>query len=449
MRRSRLFALPLVLLIGAPLALLTAQPASAARPTLDRELLIENLNEQVEWTVPDGVTQVRAELAAGAGVSSQTSTLSATGGPGGFVVADVPVTPGETLAVRLGTSGSTSGAGAGEASVLARATGELLIVVGGGGAAGNCEVPTGGSCGSGGAGGLSATAGGVDGEDANGAEPGAGATGSGPGASGTRTSIVSLADFSTSTESGTAPVAAPATVNSGLIAVPATTQPPFSGAGAGGSGYFAAGHGGAMSLLTIQGVFLSNGGGGGGSGYLDDSATLVELRDSLGDGRLTLRWSEPAPPAIALAAAEVEQGGEITVSGTGFGAGEELRVVLNSDPIDLGGVAADGDGAFSTTLTVPTSAPVGDHVITVGSASAPLRVLAAAAPPVDPVDPTDPVEPSLPRPELASPGEPRRLLAETGAPAGLAPLGVAALSLVLAGALALRGARRTSGRETA
>lgn len=448
MRRTRLVALPLALLLGAPLALVAAQPAAAARPTIDRELVVETLNQQVEWTVPDGVTQVRVELAAGAGAGSTGFSVSAAGGPGGHLVADVPVTSGEVLIALLGASGSTSGERAGGASVLARADGELLAVAGGGGASYACTLAGMSTCGSGGAGGFSATSGTSSGLSGSGSRAGTGATSSAPGTSEDFTSTFTFATTTSTTEPGAAPSADSVAVVSGSIVVPPTTQPPFGRDAAGASGYFSGGHGGGFYFFNgfVPSFANDGGGGGGGSGYLDESVTLVELRDSLGDGSLTLRWSEPAPPAITLSAGEVEQGDELTVSGTGFGSGEELRVVLNSDPIDLGGVIADADGAFSQTVTVPADAPVGDHVITVGSTSAPLRVLAAAAAPVDPVDPVDPGEPTDPAPSSPAPPASQPRLAESGAHPALPPMSAAALALLLAGALLMLRARRSPTR---
>lgn len=445
MRHFPRLALPLVAVLAAPLVLLSASPASALRPMVERSVTFSGLGGQGEWVVPAGVTEVRAELAAGAGIGSSGPQGSATGGAGGFVVAEVPVTPGDTLVFVLGASGATSGASAGAASTLGRAPSELLIVAGGGGGAGDCLWAIGGACGNGGAGGLSATAGDAVGDDAFGTSPGVGATPGAPGVSGSLSTLLIAATYESSTQPGTAPSTAQASVDAGVVFVPPITSPPFAGAGAGGSGFFAGGHGGASAFTDANNALISNsaGGGGGGSGYLDESVTLVEMRDSLGDGSLTLRWSEPAPPAITLSAGEVEQGDELTVSGTGFGSGEELRVVLNSDPIDLGGVIADSDGAFSEIVTVPADAPVGDHVITVGSTSAPLRVLAAAAAPGDPVDPGEPTDPA---PSSPAPPASQPRLAESGAHTALPPMSAAALALLLAGALLVLRARRSPTR---
>jgi hypothetical protein len=75
---------------------------------------------------------------------------------------------------------------------------------------------------------------------------------------------------------------------------------------------------------------------------------------------------EPEVPAeIELGAASVAAGGKVTVSGSGFAADTELRFELRSDPVDLGTVAADADGAFSRTLTIPANTPAGVHTLAV------------------------------------------------------------------------------------
>jgi LPXTG-motif cell wall-anchored protein len=74
---------------------------------------------------------------------------------------------------------------------------------------------------------------------------------------------------------------------------------------------------------------------------------------------------EPATPEVELGAASVVAGGKVTVSGTGFEADAALRFELRSDPVDLGTVTADADGAFSRTLTIPANTPAGVHTLAV------------------------------------------------------------------------------------
>ena len=75
---------------------------------------------------------------------------------------------------------------------------------------------------------------------------------------------------------------------------------------------------------------------------------------------------EPEVPAeIELGAASVTAGGTVTVAGSGFAAEAELRFELRSDPVDLGTVTADANGAFSRTLTIPAATPAGTHTLAV------------------------------------------------------------------------------------
>ncbi len=107
-----------------------------------------------------------------------------------------------------------------------------------------------------------------------------------------------------------------------------------------------------------------------------DRLTFTALRPSGSTGQ---------DASIVAGSGSVAQGGTVTVTGTGFAADEKVEFVLHSDPIVLGEATADAAGAVSATLTVPASAPVGDHqLIATGalsqrSATVALAVTAANA----------------------------------------------------------------------
>ena len=61
--------------------------------------------------------------------------------------------------------------------------------------------------------------------------------------------------------------------------------------------------------------------------------------------------------------ATVAAGGELTVSGTGFGPSTPVQVVLYSSPVLLGQVQADATGAVNTTVTIPASTTNGEHTV--------------------------------------------------------------------------------------
>ena len=82
--------------------------------------------------------------------------------------------------------------------------------------------------------------------------------------------------------------------------------------------------------------------------------------------RLTFTALRPAdaPPVVATVsvdATSVAQGGTVSVSGSGFAPNEKVALELHSDVIVLGEATADAAGSFSTSVTVPGTAPVGDH----------------------------------------------------------------------------------------
>ena len=62
------------------------------------------------------------------------------------------------------------------------------------------------------------------------------------------------------------------------------------------------------------------------------------------------------------------EGSDVAVDGTGFVPGSTVDIWLHSDPVLLGNVTADSNGAFSTVLTLPTGVELGDHTIrTIGA----------------------------------------------------------------------------------
>ena len=70
----------------------------------------------------------------------------------------------------------------------------------------------------------------------------------------------------------------------------------------------------------------------------------------------------PAGPALSLDATTVEQGGTVSVTGSGFAPGSVLTLELHSNPVVLGSVEVGGDRTFSQTVTIPLDTPTDtDH----------------------------------------------------------------------------------------
>ena len=114
----------------------------------------------------------------------------------------------------------------------------------------------------------------------------------------------------------------------------------------------------------------------------DPEAFLPSTSDPL---TLEVRSTPVLDAEIVIGTRSVVQGGSFELVGRGFGAGETVGIVLHSDPIHLTDVVADETGAFRVDVTVPVSAPVGEHtVVATGadsglSAESALRVTAAAS----------------------------------------------------------------------
>lgn len=447
-RRARILAAVGLTALLAPPALITAPAAglSAAEPIT----LYANPGDRIavdfsplatpetqEWLVPAGVTSIEATVAAGSGGGSE----AAPGGVGGELVATVPVTPGETLLIVAGRAGGISPLiTGGEGSGIASADGRILIVAGGGGAF-RCGAvgATDEDCGTAGAGGFAvATPNGVggDGSGAEGVPAGTGATALAPGVS-----ADGLVDGDIRTPA-VPPSEARATVDGEHLVLAPPTAPPSDTAplgglyGGGGGGYFAGGHGGgAFSLNAFAAVSTMFGSGGaGGSGFLSDSAAFVGAGDNVGDGFVSISYVVPEPEVVdapelglTLDVTSVPAGGSFTLGGAGFDPERDYPVILNSEPVLLGTVTTDAEGAFRATLLVPVTVPPGDHVIAVGDASIPITVTAAAA-----VAEGDALA-FADAPELAATGPD---------PLAASILGALAVALLASGAAAIRASRQ-------
>ena len=261
------------------------------------------------FQVPAGVHTLTATVAGGSGGTAQDLAASglAAGGPGGLVVARVPVIPGELLTVVVGGRGGdgnhsggtipggyggggdgqsmtatfeSSGAGGGGSFVFHDAA--VLVAAGGGGGAGDGHTYTAG--GAGGAGGN-----GADGQSDGAAGGGAGATSSGPGAG------------------GTGPAAGPATFGVG-----GASGGGFGIPGAGGGGLYGGGVGGTYGLDNVPSEV---GGGGGGSGFLAAGVVVLSRGTSVGNGRIVLSYTPPPTNTrLTIAPMSVVVGGKATLS---------------------------------------------------------------------------------------------------------------------------------------
>lgn len=68
-----------------------------------------------------------------------------------------------------------------------------------------------------------------------------------------------------------------------------------------------------------------------------------------------------ATRGISASAGDVAQGGQVTLSGGGFGPNETVQIELHSTPVVLASIPASPTGTFSTTLTIPSTTTPGAH----------------------------------------------------------------------------------------
>lgn len=373
------------------------------------------------FTVPAGVSELRVVAVGSAG-----ETFWRPGGAGASVTAVVPVAASSALTVTVGAgAGAPRGGGASSirtgsdmsTALVVAAGGGAAGVAGGAGAAGaaglltgasSCAAGTdgtrgttppgpnrgdgtggggascttggaagvsfasGGTLGAGGAGGNGAGGGGGGGYyggGGGGAWAGTGASNTGGGGGGSSflasgmTFISSSANTSASasvTISYDVPVASivisPATATV-TVPEPAT----FTAEGFDSDGD-SLGDVTSLSLFTISGGASCTGAVC--SGPVGAYTVTATIGSETAQAVLTVQAPAPSGPSGAtVSETTIGQGGTVTVSASGFIAGEQIQVWLNSTPVLLTTGVAEADGTFTRTVTIPASAQTGAHRI--------------------------------------------------------------------------------------
>jgi len=77
----------------------------------------------------------------------------------------------------------------------------------------------------------------------------------------------------------------------------------------------------------------------------------------------------PNAATVTSNTSSIGSGGSLTVTGSNFVPGETITLDLHSTPVMLDTTAADGTGAFTATVTIPSDAPPGAHTIVATGAS--------------------------------------------------------------------------------
>jgi hypothetical protein len=150
----------------------------------------------------------------------------------------------------------------------------------------------------------------------------------------------------------------------------------------------------------------------------------------------------PPPPAAHVSSPSVPAGGAVEVTGSDFSPGENVTLILHSDPVLLGTAAADAQGNVDAIVTIPVDTEPGLHHLELTGLTSGLTVsipITVTAAPTNSVSPGS--APASPAP--ASPASASSALASTGSP--IVPMLVLAVLLVLSG-LALNRARRSDPR---
>lgn len=101
-----------------------------------------------------------------------------------------------------------------------------------------------------------------------------------------------------------------------------------------------------------------------GAGSFEFDVAATNSQGSVELGGLVLSVTGPS---VTVTRSQVAAGGDQTVLGSGFVPGEEVPLVLTSDPVAVGTAIADADGRISLTFIVPADTPAGTHTVTTTS----------------------------------------------------------------------------------
>lgn len=323
-----------------------AMLALGAMPVLSQVTTFNFTGGIQTFTVPCGVNSVFIQSWGGQGGSGAPGGNSVAGGPGGlggYAEGFLTVNPGDVLNVFVGGQGATpaggfngganggsqnAGGGGGASDVRVGGTAEVNRVItaggGGGGGRGGCHEGSGvgGVGGDGGIGGGGAGVNGFDSPQSSGVAGGGrggnfgavqGAAGAaGIGCSGFLGAPGSSASTGTGGTGGAGQTCCCSSSNSVV------------GGGGGGGGQLGGGGGGGGSAGTTGCAGNSKGaggGGGGGSSYIGGVTSGVVTNGIwLGNGQVTITWSDPIPPAH-------------TITGSGsFCQNDSATYTISSDP---------------------------------------------------------------------------------------------------------------------
>lgn len=297
--RGRSLAALASCLAAVALAMAVSAPAQAAPAEPEPTSVTEHFaysGQQESWTVPEGVTSITATVAGASGfdLAGNEAKTPRSGGAGGVVQTEVPVSPGTELLLLAGQHPAPDrGANpvfgnrpedslfpGGGGSFLATAD-EILVAAGGGGG-GSRDWFSGAISADGGAGGFAL--GGPNGRDGgpDAIYAGGGATTTGPGTNGPASPTVQ-----------TPPASFAAHVAAGQIVPAFGGGSSVTSIGGGGGGYYGGGAGG--EDLSPSGGAV--GSGGGGSGHLADGLTALSTGANTGHGSITIEYA--APPTIS------------------------------------------------------------------------------------------------------------------------------------------------------
>ncbi len=338
-------AVPLVATIA------MAGPAAAAPTTIT--FFATTDRQPQSWIVPAGVTAATFDVLADHGKD----WCPHTGGLGGETIATIPVTPGETLQIDVGSAyyGSPS-FNASEVRRGAFALTDRIIVAGGGGsAADEAGQNLDGTC---------ATSGpgfGGYGGDPDGAN-GSGVTGSGsPGGVGGGGATQTSGGFGGGSVGGGSGGAGTFGIGGGA----GVDQCGFGGFG--GYGWYGGGGGGSAMGIDPNGQCPKSrgGGGGGGSSFVEPAGTGVVFHPGIqspygSGGFVTITTGiGPSVSGVAPASGPTGGGASVAVSGSGFtgatkvrfGASKATNVVVVSDTMITAFSPAGAAGVVNVRVT--------------------------------------------------------------------------------------------------
>ena len=124
------------------------------------------------------------------------------------------------------------------------------------------------------------------------------------------------------------------------------------------------GSGDSTTTSSSSTTSTTTGGSGSGASTTSSSTSSTSSTSSSSTSSSSTTSTTRGGPTITTNVQSVQAGGTVQVTGARWPANTDVSLVLTSDPVNLGTVRSDANGAFSVVVTIPSNTTAGNHTLT-------------------------------------------------------------------------------------